>query len=53
MPSGLDDVAVLRIVVRNGFSRDLAALLIEHLKHVVKRLATERSARPRKVSFHH
>jgi glutamate decarboxylase len=31
-PENLQDVAVLRIVVRNGFSRDLADLLIDDLR---------------------
>jgi len=45
-------VAVLRIVVRNGFSRDLASLLVEDLKRVDERL---RSAHPGRVDvgFHH
>ena len=34
MPPALDHVAVLRIVVRNGFSRDLAGMLIDDLQHV-------------------
>jgi glutamate decarboxylase len=52
MPPDLEHVAVLRVVVRNGFSRDLASLLIEHLKRVDDRL---RSAHPGRadVSFHH
>ncbi|HXQ19543.1 MAG TPA: pyridoxal-dependent decarboxylase, partial [Acidimicrobiales bacterium] len=52
MPPALDDVAVLRIVVRNGFSRDLASLLVEDLKRVDERL---RSAHPGRVDvgFHH
>jgi glutamate decarboxylase len=37
-PENMQDVAVLRIVVRNGFSRDLAGLLIEDLREQVKAL---------------
>ncbi|WP_182348861.1 glutamate decarboxylase [Tomitella gaofuii] len=38
MPEGAEDVAVLRVVVREGFSRDLAARMIDDLKTVCKRL---------------
>jgi glutamate decarboxylase len=38
MPPALDDMHVLRIVVRNGFSRDLATLLLTDLGRVVERL---------------
>ena len=57
LPPALDDVAVLRVVVRNGFSRDLARMLLDHLETVVNKLAT--SAGPNrgptldKESFHH
>ena len=34
MPKGMEDVHVLRIVVRNGFSRDLAELLLRDLRAV-------------------
>ena len=42
MPPALDDVAVLRIVVRNGFSRDLASLLVDDVQRVVGHLGTGR-----------
>jgi glutamate decarboxylase len=35
MPPGAEDVAVLRVVVREGFSRDLAGELLEHLREAV------------------
>jgi glutamate decarboxylase len=38
MPAGMDDVHVLRVVVRNGFSRDLGELLLRDLRSVVERL---------------
>jgi glutamate decarboxylase len=56
MPTGMEDVHVLRIVVRNGFSRDMAGLLVRDLRRVVERL--ERTggdpvgARAR-TGFHH
>jgi glutamate decarboxylase len=37
-PANMQDVAVLRIVVRNGFSRDLASLLIRDLQTQVRAL---------------
>jgi len=53
MPPALDHVAVLRIVVRNGFSRDLACMLIDDLKRVDERLRSAHLARPTDVGFHH
>jgi glutamate decarboxylase len=57
LPPSLDDVAVLRVVVRNGFSRDLAKMLLNHLEIVMKRLATSagpnRGPTEEKESFHH
>jgi acyl carrier protein len=38
MPTGMEDTHVLRIVVRNGFTRDMAELLVRDLKRVVARL---------------
>ena len=56
MPPALQDVAVLRIVVRNDLSRDLAGMLVEHLRWAVARL--ERGAalpgdEHRRSAFHH
>lgn len=55
MPPRLEDVAVLRIVVRNGFSRDLASQLLADLERVVRSL--ERTGRsypePQAIGFHH
>jgi len=57
LPPALDDVSVLRVVVRNGFSRDLAKMLLNDLANVTKRLAT--AAGPglgpseKRQSFHH
>jgi glutamate decarboxylase len=53
MPPDLDHVAVLRIVVRNGFSRDLASMLIDDLKRVDERLRSAHPARSTDVGFHH
>jgi glutamate decarboxylase len=51
MPEGMQDVHVLRIVVRNGFSRDMAGLLARHLGEIVERLDQPR-AEPN-PGFHH
>src|SRR5271166_4184378 len=57
LPPALDDVSVLRVVVRNGFSRDLAKMLLTDLTNVTERLAT--AAGPglgpseKRQSFHH
>jgi len=55
-PPDLEDVHVLRIVVRNGFGRDLARLLLDDLRRSLERL--ERLDRPlplhdREAGFHH
>jgi glutamate decarboxylase len=38
-PANLQDVAVLRIVVRNGFTKDLAGVLISDMQHHIKALS--------------
>jgi glutamate decarboxylase len=38
MPTGMEDVHVLRVVVRNGFTRDMAGLFVDDLRRVVQRL---------------
>ncbi len=38
-PANLQDVAVLRIVVRNGLSKDLADVLVSDMQHHVKALS--------------
>jgi glutamate decarboxylase len=53
MPPALDDVSVLRIVVRNGFHRDLATLFIDDLGQAVERLQHGRAAPVDRVGFHH
>ena len=37
-PPNREDLAALRIVVRNGFSHDLADLLLDDLRRVLARL---------------
>jgi len=40
LPADMQDTAVLRIVVRNGFSRDLASVLLDDLRVQVEVLST-------------
>jgi glutamate decarboxylase len=38
LPANLEDVAVLRVVVRNGFSRDMAGIVLDDLRRAAKEL---------------
>jgi glutamate decarboxylase len=56
LPANLQDVAVLRIVVRNGFSADLAEIFLGHLERVVRDDLSKLRVpppRPRREAFHH
>ena len=56
MPPAVDDMAVLRVCVRNGFTDDLAGLLVTDLERVLERLDQYGSPVPpddRRSSFHH
>ena len=55
MPPNLEDIAVLRIVVRDDMSRDLAKALIEDLRRTIKRLERqpEVMAEFARTGFHH
>jgi glutamate decarboxylase len=54
MPPGLETVVVLRVVVRNGFSRDLAGMLLSDLRWAVQRLERGPAApSPSDTGFHH
>jgi glutamate decarboxylase len=56
LPPALDHMSVLRIVVRNGLSRDLAAILVDDLHHVAERLSHPQSLRrpgEERQGFHH
>jgi glutamate decarboxylase len=67
MPEGMEDISVLRIVVRNGLSRDLARMLLsdlrqvtEHLKHVATHMEPKAAAalekelsKKARTGFHH
>jgi glutamate decarboxylase len=53
--ANLEQISVLRVVVRNGFSRDLADLLIDDLKREVSILKHHAPAEhhPHRARFHH
>jgi glutamate decarboxylase len=55
LPANLEDVAVLRIVVRNGFSADMADILLGHLEGAIKELSKLSAPPPRArtEAFHH
>ena len=55
MPQGAEAIAVLRIVVREGFSRDMADLLLADLRSVIAALEAAPPARPKEADgrFHH
>jgi glutamate decarboxylase len=55
LPAHLEDVAVLRIVVRNGFSADMADILLDHLARVIEDLSRLAAPPPisRPQAFHH
>ena len=57
LPPALEDVSVLRVVVRNGFSRDLAKMLLDDLARVTQNLAISAGTLPgptkERRSFHH
>jgi glutamate decarboxylase len=42
-PADRADLAVLRVVCRNGFSHDLAEMFLDHLRAAIDRLGTDRS----------
>ncbi|MDQ6839023.1 MAG: glutamate decarboxylase [Actinomycetota bacterium] len=55
-PDNLTDTAVLRVVVRNGFGRDMADLFAADLRRETKLLSQYGSARPpdsKRQTFHH
>jgi glutamate decarboxylase len=56
MPTGLEELAVLRVCVRNGFSRDLASLFLTDLQHATAHLRHRADGPPPdavRASFHH
>ncbi|MGH9123711.1 MAG: glutamate decarboxylase [Acidimicrobiales bacterium] len=53
MPPAIEDMDVLRIVVRNGFGRNLADSLLDDLSKVVKRLEGTHRSKADRTGFHH
>jgi glutamate decarboxylase len=58
MPPDMQETSVLRIVVRNGLSRDLAGILVDDLKTAVERLERRggvptATAEDERAGFHH
>jgi len=58
MPPAIDDLAVLRVCVRNGFSHDLASLLLADLGHALARVEALAGHLPvpnvnKRAAFHH
>ncbi len=45
LPKDCGDVSILRIVAKEGFSHDLASLLVKHLREVMKELKSEKPKR--------
>ena len=53
-PPDLEDLSVLRVVVRNGFGRGLAERLVEHLGQATEDLGAGRGGGEReRAAFHH
>jgi glutamate decarboxylase len=58
MPPAIEDLAVLRVCVRNGFSRDLASMLLDDLGHALARVQDLAGHLPaadaaKRAAFHH
>ncbi|HEY6759177.1 MAG TPA: glutamate decarboxylase [Baekduia sp.] len=55
MPKDIDDLSVLRVCVRNGFSRDLADLFLADLKHKTEHVRAGHAplTDEQRASFHH
>ncbi|MGH8160848.1 MAG: glutamate decarboxylase [Gammaproteobacteria bacterium] len=47
MPADAEEVAVLRVVVREGFTRDLAYMLLEDIKNAVSDLEADPPSKPK------
>ncbi len=55
MPANAEEVAVLRFVIREGFSRDMAEMLLRDLKTVMEELEADPPRQPKAPAggFHH
>ena len=52
LPPKADDVDCLRVVIREGFSRDMAERLMEDVHRAVEALNAHPPAKPRRVRHH-
>jgi len=50
LPEDCEDIAVLRIVVKEGFSRDMADLLLEDLTRIIKHYESKPEHKPGKAT---
>ena len=48
MPAKIEDISVLRIVVREGFSRDMASMLLDDLVRAVEHFRTQKGHVPKR-----
>lgn len=55
MPAKAEDIAVLRFVIREGFSRDMAEMLLRDMKTVIDNLEADPPRHPKEPvgGFHH
>jgi glutamate decarboxylase len=53
MPKDIEDMAVLRVCVRNGFGYELADQLVRNLRESVGALEARGGSAPARSSFHH
>ncbi len=52
-PADLDDMAALRVVVRNGFGHELSLRFVAHLRDAAEALAKSGGGEPPAQAFHH
>ena len=55
MPPDREDLVVQRIVVKNGFSHDMADLLLDDMRRALKYFKSQKKLKPKKegTQFHH
>ena len=53
MPPDADDISVLRVVVREGFSRDLADMFVEDLQRAVDHVGGRQGTAKKRTVFSH
>jgi glutamate decarboxylase len=53
MPPDAEDIAVLRVVVREGFSRDLADMFVQDLQRAVDHFEGQLAKAEKRTVFSH